>query len=69
MEPTIEGWGLTRNRNETYKDKYPKATDCLSMDRKVLLAFYDFPAADLQHIRITNPIESTFATVTVNVIW
>lgn len=47
----------------TYEDKYPKAVDCLVKDREVLLAFYDFPAAHWQHIRTTNPIESTFATI------
>lgn len=43
--------------------KYPKASDCLRKDRENLLAFYDFPAEHWQHIRTTNPIESTFATV------
>jgi putative transposase len=47
----------------TYDAKYPKATDCLSKDRSELLAFYDFPAEHWIHIRTTNPIESTFATV------
>lgn len=47
----------------TYRDKYPKAVGCLEKDRETLLAFYDFPAAHWQHIRTTNPIESTFATV------
>jgi len=47
----------------TYNEKYPKATDCLVKDRATLLAFYDFPAAHWQHIRTTNPIESSFATV------
>lgn len=47
----------------TYREKYPKATDCLLKDREMLLAFYDFPAAHWQHIRTTNPIESSFATV------
>ena len=47
----------------TYRDKYPKAVDCLEKDRESLLAFYDFPAAHWQHIRTTNPIESSFATV------
>ena len=47
----------------TYQDKYPKAADCLAQDREQLLAFYDFPSAHWQHIRTTNPIESTFATV------
>ena len=47
----------------TYRDKYPKAASCLEKDRETLLAFYDFPAAHWQHIRTSNPIESTFATV------
>ena len=46
-----------------YGDKYPKACACLEKDRDALLAFYDFPALHWQHIRTTNPIESTFATV------
>jgi transposase-like protein len=48
---------------ETYGPKFPKAAECLSKDRDELLAFYDFPAEHWQHIRTTNPIESTFATV------
>lgn len=48
---------------ETYQAKYPKATDCLAKDREQLLAFYDFPAEHWLHLRTTNPIESTFATV------
>lgn len=48
---------------ETYQAKYPKAVECLKKDREVLLAFYDFPADHWQHLRTTNPIESTFATV------
>ena len=47
----------------TYQAKYIKATECLSKDRDVLLAFYDFPAEHWRHLRTTNPIESTFATV------
>jgi putative transposase len=47
----------------TYQAKYPKAVECLSKDREELLAFYDFPAEHWQHLRTTNPIESTFATV------
>jgi putative transposase len=43
--------------------KYPQAMDCLSKDRDALLAFYDYPAEHWVHIRTTNPIESTFATV------
>ena len=46
-----------------YGDKYPKATAKLVKDRDVLLTFYDFPAAHWVHLRTTNPIESTFATV------
>lgn len=48
---------------ETYQAKYPNATECLAKDRETLLAFYDFPAEHWRHIRTTNPIESTFATV------
>ena len=47
----------------TYQAKYPKAVGCLVKDREGLLAFYDFPAEHWVHIRTTNPIESTFATV------
>jgi putative transposase len=39
------------------------AADCLTKDRDALLAFYDFPADHWKHLRTTNPIESTFATV------
>lgn len=46
-----------------YETKYPKAAKCLGKDRDVLLTFYDFPAEHWIHIRTTNPIESTFATV------
>src|SRR5262245_14429627 len=48
---------------ETYQVKYKKAADCLTEDRDALLAFYDFPAEHWKHLRTTNPIESTFATV------
>jgi putative transposase len=47
----------------TYEAKYPKAAECLAQDREELLVFYDFPAEHWGHIRTTNPIESTFATV------
>ncbi len=43
--------------------KYPKAVACLSKDRESLLAFYDFPAEHWTHIRTTNVIESSFATI------
>lgn len=48
---------------EDYSAKYSKATDCLKKDRDELLTFYDFPAEHWKHIRTTNPIESTFATI------
>jgi len=48
---------------ESYEVKYDKAAECLRKDRDTLLAFYDFPAEHWKHLRTTNPIESTFATV------
>lgn len=48
---------------KNYQAKYPKATDKLVKDREALLAFYEFPAEHWMHLRTTNPIESTFATV------
>ena len=48
---------------EKYSAKYPKAVTCLTKDRVQLLAFYDFPAEHWLHIRTTNAIESTFATL------
>jgi transposase-like protein len=47
----------------TYEAKYAKAVSCLVKDREELLVFYDFPAQHWVHLRTTNPIESTFATV------
>ena len=47
----------------TYSAKYPKAMQCLEKDKDQMLAFYDFPATHWQHIRTSNPIESTFSTV------
>ena len=46
-----------------YGAKYHKAAERLVKDRERLLSFYDFPAEHWKHIRTTNPIESTFATV------
>jgi transposase-like protein len=46
-----------------YGAKYDKAAACLVKDRESLLAFYDFPAEHWKHVRTSNPIESTFATV------
>ncbi len=48
---------------ETYELKYTRATECLLKDKEALLTFYDFPAEHWAHLRTTNPIESTFATV------
>ncbi len=48
---------------DAYGVKYHKAVERLTKDRERLLAFYDFPAEHWKHIRTTNPIESTFATV------
>ena len=48
---------------DTFEAKYPQAAMCLEKDRTELLAFYDFPAENWCHIRTTNPIESTFATI------
>jgi putative transposase len=48
---------------ETWGVKYDRATECLIKDRDALLAFYDFPAEHWKHLRTTNVIESSFATV------
>ena len=48
---------------ERYGAKCPKAVACLVKDKDVLFTFYDFPAEHWAHLRTTNPIESTFATV------
>ena len=77
MQPKVKEvlhsiWGAeTRAQAETamqhcierFSAKYPKAMNCLEKDQEALLAFYDFPAENWQHIRTTNPIESVFATV------
>jgi len=48
---------------EEYEAKYPKAVACLTKDIDALLTFMDYPAAHWIHLRTTNAIESTFATV------
>jgi putative transposase len=48
---------------ETWGGKYDKAVQCLIKDRDALLSFYDFPAEHWKHLRTTNVIESSFATV------
>jgi transposase-like protein len=49
--------------NSLYESKYENACKCLQKDKENLFMFYDFPAEHWKHIRTTNPIESTFATV------
>lgn len=64
MAPTKEkGLKAFESFIALYEAKYPKACNCLRKDRERLFTFYDFPAMHWQHIRTTNPIESTFATV------
>jgi len=46
-----------------YGAKFPKAAAKITGDEDELLAFYDYPAEHWVHLRTTNPIESTFATV------
>ena len=46
-----------------YQAKFPAACECLEKDKEDLFTFYDFPAEHWVHLRTTNPIESTFATV------
>ncbi|WP_078894350.1 IS256 family transposase [Streptomyces sp. CT34] len=48
---------------KAYGVKFPKAVKKITDDVDELLAFYDFPAEHWIHLRTTNPIESTFATV------
>lgn len=64
MAPTKEdGLAAFEAFLKTYRDKYPKACACLEKDKAQLFTFYNFPAIHWQHIRTTNPIESTFATI------
>lgn len=64
MAPTKqEGLKAFETFIKFYEGKYPKACECLLKDQQELMTFYDFPAMHWQHIRTTNPIESTFATI------
>lgn len=77
MQPKVKEvlhniWGADTRENaeiayknciDLFSAKYPKAMNCLEKDKSSMLAFYDFPAENWQHIRTTNPIESVFATV------
>lgn len=62
-ETKVEALAAYEQFMALYEAKFPKACKCLEKDREVLFAFYDFPAEHWRHIRTTNPIESTFATV------
>ena len=48
---------------EEFESKYPRAVDCVRNHRERLMAFYNYPAEHWQHVRTTNPIESTFSAV------
>jgi hypothetical protein len=64
IRPAREGHALAAfDAFETWGVKYDKAVECLIKDRDALLAFYDFPAEHWKHLRTTNVIESSFATV------
>lgn len=64
MAPTKEdGLSAFNSFIKLYEAKYPKACECLQKDKEQLFTFYDYPAEHWVHIRTTNPIESTFATV------
>jgi len=49
--------------DKEYGARYPKAAETLAKDQEQMLTFFDFPAEHWRHLRTTNPIESTFATV------
>jgi len=64
MAPTLsDAERALKHFVSVYGPKYKPAVEKLTKDEDELLAFYDFPAEHWQHIRSTNPIESTFATV------
>lgn len=48
---------------DRFESKHPKAGECLAKDRNDMLTFYEFPAEHWTHIRTTNVIESSFATI------
>ena len=64
LSPTKkEGLTVFTDFISLYEAKYPRACECLKKDKEELFTFYDFPAEHWKHIRTTNPIESSFATV------
>jgi len=62
-ESRVEAEQAFDHFEDRFGAKYPKAVECLSKDRESLLTFYDFPAEHWTHIRTTNVIESSFATI------
>ncbi|OLM29021.1 Mobile element protein [Pseudonocardia sp. Ae717_Ps2] len=54
---------VVKSFETTYGAKFANAVSKITDDLDELLAFYDYPAEHWQHLRTTNPIESTFATV------
>ncbi len=62
-EDKTHALGAARAFEAAYGAKFPKAVAKVTGELATLLAFYDFPAEHWQHLRTTNPIESTFATV------
>jgi transposase-like protein len=55
--------GALKRFVKDYEAKWPKAVEKVVKDADALLAFFDFPAEHWIHLKTTNPIESTFATV------
>ena len=62
-ETRKEAYKAFDNCIERFNPKYPRAMNCLAKNKDSMLAFYDYPAENWQHIKTTNPIESVFATV------
>ena len=58
--PTVAFDAFIENYGRSNTTRLPSVS---KKDREALLAFYDFPAEHWKHLRTTNPIESTFATV------
>jgi transposase-like protein len=65
MRAEKEEDALTTRKNfeKLFSEKYPKSVDCLVKNWYQLITFFKYPASHWQHIRTTNPIESSFATV------
>jgi transposase-like protein len=63
VEDKQHAYVAAKRFDATYGAKFGKATAKITDDLDVLLSFYDFPAEHWIHLRTSNPIESTFATV------